>query len=156
MNAETFGQALHRLRGQLSVRGLARRAHCSKSHIWDLEQGNRRPTPGVARALDAALSAEGALVSPAESTAKPDIGLLGDRAESGAVEGFTMADASFATPARPAGQSAFDCPHPGRQAAPTRRFGHFLAQTARPWSDQLLRRRDDRSDAQASERPCHV
>jgi transcriptional regulator with XRE-family HTH domain len=76
MSEETFGQALRRLRGQASVRGLARRANCSKSHIWDLEQGNRQPTPGVARALDAALNAGGALISLAEPTGKPDTGML--------------------------------------------------------------------------------
>jgi transcriptional regulator with XRE-family HTH domain len=71
MSEETFRQALRRLRGQTSVRELARRANCGKSHIWDLEQGNRRPTPGVARALDAALGAGGALISLAEATDRP-------------------------------------------------------------------------------------
>jgi transcriptional regulator with XRE-family HTH domain len=67
-----FGQRLRRLRGETSVRELAQRANCSKSHIWDLEQGNRRPTPAVARALDAALRAGDALISLlAEPTDKP-------------------------------------------------------------------------------------
>jgi transcriptional regulator with XRE-family HTH domain len=55
----------------MSVRELARRANCSKSHIWDLEQGNRQPTPGVARALDAAVGAGCTLISLAEATDKP-------------------------------------------------------------------------------------
>jgi tetratricopeptide (TPR) repeat protein len=80
MSEETFGQALRRLRGQTSVRGLARRANCSKSYIWDLEQGNRQPTPGVVRALDAALRARGTLISLAEPTDKPEAVTAGVRA----------------------------------------------------------------------------
>jgi tetratricopeptide (TPR) repeat protein len=71
MSEETFKQALRRLRGQTSLRGLARRANCSKSYIWDLEQGNRQPSPSVVRALDAALWARGTLVSLAEPADEP-------------------------------------------------------------------------------------
>ncbi|MBL7499790.1 helix-turn-helix domain-containing protein [Frankia sp. CNm7] len=38
---ETFGQALRRLRGSMSIRELARQAHCGKSHVSDLERGRR-------------------------------------------------------------------------------------------------------------------
>ncbi|WP_239338416.1 helix-turn-helix domain-containing protein [Frankia sp. CiP3] len=60
---ETFGQALRRLRGDLSVRELARRANCGKSYVSDLEHGRRNPSPGVAAALDTALGASGELIA---------------------------------------------------------------------------------------------
>ncbi|WP_326441671.1 helix-turn-helix domain-containing protein [Streptomyces sp. H27-D2] len=58
---ETFGQALRRLRGQLSLRDLARLAACGKSYIGDLEHGRRQPTSAMAAALDDALDAGGEL-----------------------------------------------------------------------------------------------
>ncbi|MFJ6214985.1 helix-turn-helix domain-containing protein [Streptomyces sp. NPDC092296] len=63
---ETFGQALRRLRGTLSVRDVARLAAVGKSTIGDLETGRRRPTPTVAAALDDALDAGGELTRLAE------------------------------------------------------------------------------------------
>jgi GntR family transcriptional regulator len=46
----------------LSLRSLATKVHYSHSYLWDIETGRKQPTPQVARALDAALSAEGTLV----------------------------------------------------------------------------------------------
>ncbi|MFG2115588.1 helix-turn-helix domain-containing protein [Streptomyces sp. NPDC048718] len=59
----TFAEELRRLRGELTLRELGRRAGCSKSHISDLEHQRRPPTPSMARALDKALGADGKLVS---------------------------------------------------------------------------------------------
>lgn len=70
---ETFGQALRRLRGKMSLRDLACRANCAKSYIFDLENGRRRPSPSVAAALDVALSADGELVGLAGSLEPPSL-----------------------------------------------------------------------------------
>jgi GntR family transcriptional regulator len=45
----------------LSLRNLATRVHYSHSYLWDIETGRKQPTPEVARALDAALFADGTL-----------------------------------------------------------------------------------------------
>ncbi|WP_433793291.1 UTRA domain-containing protein [Actinoplanes sp. CA-252034] len=45
----------------LSLRSLATIVHYSHSYLWDIETGRKQPTPEVAHALDAALSAEGTL-----------------------------------------------------------------------------------------------
>ena len=66
MGIETFGEALRRLRAGMSLRELARVAHCSKSYIADLESGRRSPTMTVATALDKALRANGQLVALAD------------------------------------------------------------------------------------------
>ncbi|RCG29466.1 XRE family transcriptional regulator [Sphaerisporangium album] len=50
----------------MSLRELARVAHCSKSYIADLENGRRLPTMAVATALDKALRANGQLVALAD------------------------------------------------------------------------------------------
>ena len=63
MVVETFGQALRRLRGTLSVRDLAQLANCGKTVVSDLENGKRSPTSVMACALDAALEAHGELIS---------------------------------------------------------------------------------------------
>ncbi|WP_041983687.1 helix-turn-helix transcriptional regulator [Streptomyces sp. AcH 505] len=63
---ETFGEALHRLRGSRSVRDVALLANCSKSHVSDLERGRRRPTHDIAAALDHALDADGELIALAD------------------------------------------------------------------------------------------
>jgi tetratricopeptide (TPR) repeat protein len=63
----TFAAELRRLRGEVSLRELARRACCSKSHIFDLEHERRSPTPPMAFSLDKALGAGGKLVVLAES-----------------------------------------------------------------------------------------
>lgn len=66
-NEVTFTAELRRMRGQLSLRALARRANCSKSIISDLEHRRRTPTPRMASALDKALGAGGTLVALAEA-----------------------------------------------------------------------------------------
>ncbi|GAA4185740.1 hypothetical protein GCM10022252_16660 [Streptosporangium oxazolinicum] len=66
MGIETFGEALRRLRAGMSLRELARIAHCSKSYIADLESGRRSPTMTVATALDKVLRANGQLVTLAD------------------------------------------------------------------------------------------
>jgi transcriptional regulator with XRE-family HTH domain len=69
MTAE-FAAQLHQLRTErgLSVRDLAALAHCSKSHIYDIETGRRRAAPAVARALDDALCAGGRLAGTRQGT----------------------------------------------------------------------------------------
>jgi hypothetical protein len=62
---DTFGEALRQWRGQTSIRALAARAHCSKSHICDLELGKRLPSRQTAAALDRALGAGGDLFTVA-------------------------------------------------------------------------------------------
>ncbi|WP_049806870.1 helix-turn-helix domain-containing protein [Pseudofrankia inefficax] len=64
---ETFGPALKRLRGSMSLRELATRAHCGKSYIADLEQGRRHPSRDMALALDRALDAGGRLAALART-----------------------------------------------------------------------------------------
>ncbi|MFJ3310282.1 helix-turn-helix domain-containing protein [Streptomyces sp. NPDC086549] len=63
----TFAAELRRLRGQLTLRALARRANCSKSIISDLEHRRRTPTPRIAGALDKAVGADGTLVALADA-----------------------------------------------------------------------------------------
>jgi transcriptional regulator with XRE-family HTH domain len=67
VNDETFGQLLKRLRGDLSLRDLARLANCGKSAIGDLESGRRRPTLHMAQTLDRALDTGGALAHHVQS-----------------------------------------------------------------------------------------
>jgi transcriptional regulator with XRE-family HTH domain len=42
-----YGALLNELRTQRawSLRGLGERVHCSHGHIWDLEHGQKRPSP---------------------------------------------------------------------------------------------------------------
>ena len=75
---ETFGQAVHRLRGDLSLREVARRAHIDPGHLCRIEAGKRTPTPELAAALDVALGAEGALAALA-APAVPERWDLGGR-----------------------------------------------------------------------------
>ncbi|MCM3886521.1 helix-turn-helix transcriptional regulator [Frankia sp. R82] len=70
---ETFGESLRRWRGQTSIRALAARAHCSTSHICDLELGKRLPSRQTAAALDRALNAGGDLLAIAFADARPVI-----------------------------------------------------------------------------------
>lgn len=60
---ETFGQAVRRLRGDLSLREVSRRAHVDPGHLSRIEAGKRQPTPELAAALDTALDAGGALAA---------------------------------------------------------------------------------------------
>ncbi|MFI0742341.1 helix-turn-helix domain-containing protein [Streptomyces sp. NPDC021100] len=73
MDDESFGQALRRLRGNLSQRALARLAHCGKSYIGDLETGRRHPSPEMAALLDRVLDADGYLIHRAMATATADV-----------------------------------------------------------------------------------
>ncbi|WP_327586951.1 helix-turn-helix transcriptional regulator [Nonomuraea sp. NBC_00507] len=68
MGMETFGEALRRLRlgAGMSFRELAALAHCSKTHVADLESGRRPPTAPIATALDEALGAGGYLLALAD------------------------------------------------------------------------------------------
>jgi transcriptional regulator with XRE-family HTH domain len=61
--AETFGEALRRLRGTRSIRDVARLANCGKTVVSDLETGRRQPTVAMAEALDDALEAGGQLIA---------------------------------------------------------------------------------------------
>jgi transcriptional regulator with XRE-family HTH domain len=74
---ETFGEAVRRLRGvrgSMSLRELARRAHLDPGHLSRIESGTRTPTPAVAGALDKALAAEGALATrPADRVEAPTL-----------------------------------------------------------------------------------
>lgn len=60
---ETFGQAVRRLRGSLSAREVARKAHVDAGHLSRIEHDIRPPTPELARALDNALNTQGELVA---------------------------------------------------------------------------------------------
>ncbi|MEV5412134.1 helix-turn-helix transcriptional regulator [Thermopolyspora sp. NPDC052614] len=68
MGVAAFGEALRRLRlgAGMSIREVARMAHCGKSHVSDLENGRRSPSLAVAAALDKALGADGELVGLAD------------------------------------------------------------------------------------------
>jgi transcriptional regulator with XRE-family HTH domain len=68
--SEVFGEALRELRegAGMSLRTLAERAHCSHSHIADLETGRRRPGVTLAEHLDGLLSAAGRLTRLADCT----------------------------------------------------------------------------------------
>ncbi|MFF2651454.1 helix-turn-helix domain-containing protein [Streptomyces sp. NPDC058045] len=61
--AETFGEALRRLRGTRSLRAVGELASCGKSYVSDLEHGRRQPAMQTAQALDDALCADGELVA---------------------------------------------------------------------------------------------
>jgi transcriptional regulator with XRE-family HTH domain len=60
---ETFGAAARRLRGALSLREVARRAHIDPGHLSRLEADKRPPTPTIAAALDEVLGAAGQLAA---------------------------------------------------------------------------------------------
>ncbi|MEV7869157.1 helix-turn-helix transcriptional regulator [Streptomyces sp. NPDC088124] len=64
---ENFAAELRRLRGNLSLRDLARMACCGKSTVSDLEHERRTPTPRISLALDQALNAGGRLVELEEA-----------------------------------------------------------------------------------------
>lgn len=66
VTAETFGEALRRLRGDLTYRAVASRAHLGKTTVEDIEKGRRRPSKHVVAALDAALNAGGQLIAAHE------------------------------------------------------------------------------------------
>ena len=81
-----FGAVLLRLRQQrgLSLRRLGRLVHYSHGFLWDLEAGIKRPNQAAASALDAALRADGQLVSAAaDLLARRPAGLHGSQPRSG-------------------------------------------------------------------------
>lgn len=63
--AHDFGIELRRLRlkAGLSLGKLAKQTHYSKGHLSKIENGRKTPTRDVARAVDTALAADGALVA---------------------------------------------------------------------------------------------
>jgi transcriptional regulator with XRE-family HTH domain len=58
---ETFGQAIHRLRGDTSLRQLADLANIHQAHLSRMAAGKRPPTMQAAIALDRALDTDGEL-----------------------------------------------------------------------------------------------
>jgi transcriptional regulator with XRE-family HTH domain len=60
-NQETFEHALNRLRGDISLREVARRARIDAAHLSRLARGTRPPNADLARALDQALQTGGQL-----------------------------------------------------------------------------------------------
>lgn len=62
-----IGETIRRLRGSLSLRGLAERAHINAGHLSKLENGKRRLTPEFATVLDEALDSGGELARLADS-----------------------------------------------------------------------------------------
>jgi transcriptional regulator with XRE-family HTH domain len=62
--SESFGSVLRGLRERegLSLRAIAKSAHCSHGHIADLEAGRRRSGAALAKLLDTLLGAEGELL----------------------------------------------------------------------------------------------
>jgi Helix-turn-helix domain len=65
MGGTAFGQRLAELRAErgLSLRELGTLAHYSRGFLWDLEAGNKMPSPTSAARLDEALSAGGQLAA---------------------------------------------------------------------------------------------
>ncbi|WP_394620154.1 helix-turn-helix domain-containing protein [Lentzea sp. JNUCC 0626] len=63
--ASTFAQKLHELRDRkgMSLSELSGAANVSKSHLGNLEQGIRSPSPEIAEAIDNALEARGDLIA---------------------------------------------------------------------------------------------
>lgn len=90
---ESFGEALRRLRGGLSIRGLARRSNCSPSYISALEFGKNIPSPQVVAALDAALGACGELIRLHDVEVGPT-----ERREALGLIGIVLGSASGALP----------------------------------------------------------
>jgi transcriptional regulator with XRE-family HTH domain len=73
--AEAFGDAVNRLRGvrgRMSLRELARRAHVDAGHLSRVERGQRPPTVELAAALDDVLGAGGDLARAAAAATAPD------------------------------------------------------------------------------------
>jgi transcriptional regulator with XRE-family HTH domain/tetratricopeptide (TPR) repeat protein len=65
MSTEAFGEALRRIRRErgVSLRWLSAKAHVDFGYLSKIENGHRRGTPEVARAVDTALRAGGELVA---------------------------------------------------------------------------------------------
>ncbi|NAS24605.1 helix-turn-helix domain-containing protein [Herbidospora sp. NEAU-GS84] len=107
---ETFGEALRRLRSDMSTRELARRANCSKSYVSGLENNPEiRPSAQVVAALDEALNAQGALIALHKSL---DLAQYGDvetdvrRREFVGLTGAALFTAVVGTAPKPDGTTA--------------------------------------------------
>lgn len=61
--SETFGTALRRLRGDVSLRQLQKRTNYSAAYLSELERGVKKPTMKVAQRCDDALHADGLLTA---------------------------------------------------------------------------------------------
>jgi transcriptional regulator with XRE-family HTH domain len=69
---KTFGQAMRRLRGSISLREVSRRAHIDPGHLSRIEADKRPPSLMIAAALDDVLAANGALAAfVSEQRAEP-------------------------------------------------------------------------------------
>ena len=64
---ETFGKAVRRLRGAMSLRELSRRAFVDSGHLSRIESGRRPPSLEIASNLDSVLHAGGELVALART-----------------------------------------------------------------------------------------
>lgn len=60
---ETFGQALNRIRGERSLREVARLANLDDGHLYRVARGTRAPTEQVAVAIDRAFKTGGELAA---------------------------------------------------------------------------------------------
>lgn len=63
MASESFGEALHGLRGEHSLREVARRANVNNGHLSRMARGTRRPTMEFAVAIDRAFDTGGRLAA---------------------------------------------------------------------------------------------
>ncbi|MEV0386858.1 helix-turn-helix transcriptional regulator [Nonomuraea sp. NPDC050643] len=70
MSEETFGQVLHRLRGDRTLEAVAKAAGIAPSYVHKLENGRGTPSRKVLLALEAATNAQGALIEAAEKDGK--------------------------------------------------------------------------------------
>lgn len=105
---ETFGDALRRIRGQMSLRALARKTSYSHSYLGEIERNLKKPTIQLARRCDEALGAGGALVELAAQRMQPATQDQGSRTRHDGgvnlpVEEFAMAAAESAGFIRKAG-----------------------------------------------------
>lgn len=69
---ETFGVALKRMRGEMSLRQLQSRTNYSAAYLSELERGRKQPTLRVAQRCDEALGAKGRLAALAKKAAAPE------------------------------------------------------------------------------------
>jgi transcriptional regulator with XRE-family HTH domain len=94
---ETFGEAMLRLRGAMSLRELARRAFLNAGHLSRIQAGRRRPTAAMAATLDRVLAGDGVLVAlAARDPAGPLEGGRWDGVDSQALAAALLAEAPTA------------------------------------------------------------
>lgn len=77
---ETFGQAIHRLRGDLSLRQVAQVASIDPGHLSRMANDKRPPTMQLAVALDRALDTGGELAELVVALARPQLRDVADGA----------------------------------------------------------------------------